>query len=231
MKLHIYSDLHVDSWRLFTVEDILRCFPMGLDSEAIAVFAGDAGNGEPHFENVITALEDIYDTVLSTKGNHDWYFESAPEKAPAEVETIQGVRFAMTPLFTNFWGSDSHRDSCAQHISDFRCIRGMTGEKMVELHNQSVEFLCRHLADVVITHWAPCLGSMHPKYAGHLANPYFVNDRSDLVNALKPQLWIHGHGHDSFNYMEGSTNIVSNPTGYAGENMRLPEFKPLEIEI
>ena len=231
MKLHIYSDLHVDSWKLFTVEDILNCFPMNLDSEAVAIFAGDAGNGEPHFDNVIAALEDIYDIVLKTPGNHDWYHGTAPERVPTAVAGIGGKTFSLTPLFTNFWGVEAHKRVCTNCISDFMYTRGMTGNKMVELHNQSVEFLCKHPADVIVTHWAPCLGSVHPRYRGDMANPYFVNDRIDLVQSLKPKLWVHGHGHDAFDYTEGDTRIVANPAGYYGENMMDPVFKPLEIEI
>jgi hypothetical protein len=41
--------------------------------------------------------------------------------------------------------------------------------------------------------------------------------------------WIHGHTHDSFDYVVGATRVIANPHGYGNEN---PRFNPeLVIEV
>ncbi len=41
------------------------------------------------------------------------------------------------------------------------------------------------------------------------------------------QLWIHGHTHDSFDYLVNGTRIVCNPRGYARDGVNEnPRFDP-----
>ncbi|MCC6763887.1 MAG: metallophosphoesterase family protein [Deltaproteobacteria bacterium] len=68
---------------------------------------------------------------------------------------------------------------------------------------------------VVVTHFAPARGSIHPRFAGSPLNPCFVSDLEDRILRWKPRLWLHGHMHDSFDYTVGSTRVVANPRGYA----------------
>lgn len=65
---------------------------------------------------------------------------------------------------------------------------------------------------VVVTHHAPHPGSVAPRFAGHPVNPAFVNDLAALMGPAA--LWIHGHTHDSSDYMVGASRIVANPAGY-----------------
>jgi hypothetical protein len=68
---------------------------------------------------------------------------------------------------------------------------------------------------VVITHHAPSPRSIHPRFAGSLLNACFVSDLERLAGGDRVQLWIHGHTHDSFDYLVNGTRIVCNPRGYA----------------
>jgi hypothetical protein len=45
-----------------------------------------------------------------------------------------------------------------------------------------------------------------------------------FISAFQPDLWIHGHVHDSFDYQIGRTRIVCNPRGY--EAHANPNFLP-----
>ena len=86
---------------------------------------------------------------------------------------------------------------------------------------------------VVITHHAPSPKSIHPRFAGSLVNACFVSDAEHLVGADRAQLWIHGHTHDSFDYVVNGCRIVCNPRGYAkaGVNEN-PRFDPdLMVEV
>ena len=72
---------------------------------------------------------------------------------------------------------------------------------------------------VVITHHAPHLASIHARFAGSPLNGAFVSDLTELVE--QPDLWLHGHVHDSFDYRVGRCRVVCNPRGYA-QNRRRP---------
>ena len=68
---------------------------------------------------------------------------------------------------------------------------------------------------VVVTHFAPARGSIAARFAGSPINGCFVSDLEARIRQWQPQLWLHGHTHDSFDYRVGATRIVANPRGYA----------------
>lgn len=72
---------------------------------------------------------------------------------------------------------------------------------------------------VVITHHAPRLESVHARYRADWLSPAFA---SHLDNSFfeVPVLWIHGHTHDSADYMVGNCRVISNPRGYPKWNGR-----------
>ncbi|HET7524659.1 MAG TPA: metallophosphoesterase [Burkholderiaceae bacterium] len=86
---------------------------------------------------------------------------------------------------------------------------------------------------VVITHHAPSPQSIHPRVAGSLLNACFVSDARALLGVHRAQLWIHGHTHDSFDYLMDGTRVVCNPRGYAKDGVNEnPLFDPnLVIEV
>ena len=56
-----------------------------------------------------------------------------------------------------------------------------------------------------------------------------IRDRSTLIEAHQPTLWVHGHVHNSSDYRVGTTRIVCNPHGYGFEN---PDFDgALVVEV
>lgn len=82
---------------------------------------------------------------------------------------------------------------------------------------------------VVVTHHAPSVLSVAPRFKDSPLNPAFASDLTDLIWQHVPDLWIHGHVHDLFDYELGDTRVVCNPRGYGGEN---PAFDPgLVIEV
>jgi Icc-related predicted phosphoesterase len=68
---------------------------------------------------------------------------------------------------------------------------------------------------VVVTHFAPTRHSIHPRFAGSPLNACFVSDLQARIESWQPQLWLHGHTHDSFDYRIGATRVLANPRGYA----------------
>lgn len=80
---------------------------------------------------------------------------------------------------------------------------------------------------VVVGHHAPTKLSTHPRYADeYTTNGGYSSDLSEFILA-RPQIkvWTHGHTHEPFDYMVGSTRVVCNPRGYIGYEKRAEEFQ------
>jgi hypothetical protein len=86
---------------------------------------------------------------------------------------------------------------------------------------------------VVVGHHAPTYGSVHPKYRHFdLMNGAYYSDLSEFI-LDRPciKLWVHGHMHDTFDYMIGSTRVVCNPRGYFGHEASADNFKLKFMEL
>ena len=68
---------------------------------------------------------------------------------------------------------------------------------------------------VVVTHHAPSLQSSHPRFKGEAMNFAYAEPMESLM-AAGVTLWIHGHCHDSSDYMVDNCRVVANPYGYHG---------------
>ncbi|MGB7300500.1 MAG: metallophosphoesterase, partial [Burkholderiaceae bacterium] len=80
---------------------------------------------------------------------------------------------------------------------------------------------------VVVTHFAPSRKSIHPQFADSPLNACFVSDLEAHILRWQPDLWVHGHTHNSFDYSVGQTRVVCNPRGYApGGDLENPLFDP-----
>jgi hypothetical protein len=51
------------------------------------------------------------------------------------------------------------------------------------------------------------------------------------MNNPQIKVWTHGHTHETFDYMVGTTRIVCNPRGYDGYEERAYNFKLEVIEL
>ena len=98
-----------------------------------------------------------------------------------------------------------------------------------------IDEVCRRFADkkiVVITHHAPSLESVPPKYQNSVLTPSYASDLEDFI-AARPniKLWCHGHVHAPADYQIGQCRVVCNPRGYVSshENPDFDENFTLEI--
>ncbi|HMA31413.1 MAG TPA: metallophosphoesterase [Casimicrobiaceae bacterium] len=165
---------------------------------------------------------------------------------------LGGVRFLGSTLWTDFrlFGDGDRRAAAMRDgqrwIRDFTRIRTadapeavFTPERSATLFDAHVRWLEERLAaphpgpTVVITHHAPSPSSIHPRFAGSPLNACFVSDAEHLLDGMRARLWIHGHTHDSFDYVVNGTRVVCNPRGYARDGVNEnPLFDPdLVIEI
>jgi predicted phosphodiesterase len=69
---------------------------------------------------------------------------------------------------------------------------------------------------VMVTHHTPSHTSCHPRYkTDKLMNGGYHSDLSEFIlDNPKIKLWTHGHTHEDFDYMIGTTRVVCNPRGY-----------------
>jgi Icc-related predicted phosphoesterase len=108
-----------------------------------------------------------------------------------------------------------------------------------EIHQQTKDWLRSELAKledrkvVVVTHHAPSHLSIADWYKeDREMNGGYSSDLSELIlDHPQIRLWCHGHMHDPFDYAIGTTRVVCNPRGYAGNETRAQEFEPVTFEV
>lgn len=86
---------------------------------------------------------------------------------------------------------------------------------------------------VVVGHHAPTKLSTHPRYQHDTTmNGAYSSDLIDFI-LERPciKLWTHGHTHDVFDYMIGTTRVCCNPRGYSGYEKRAENFELKYLEI
>jgi Icc-related predicted phosphoesterase len=166
-----------------------------------------------------------------------------------DVVVLDGVRFLGAALWTDF-ALYGERDRSMAHaramMNDFQEIQirdEKTGQRrfapsdFLPLHQVSRAFLEAELAKpfsgktVVVTHYLPSPHSIAAQYAGDPLTPCFCSDLTALIEAAQPDLWVHGHTHDSFDYRIQHTRVLCNPRGYYPRELN-PKFRPdLVVEV
>ena len=155
-----------------------------------------------------------------------------------EEITLHGVRFLGATLWTDFmlFGPGEQRTKSIaaglEFIRDFSRIQSdhnprepftpLESEGLFHAHRAWLEQKLDEPVQqptVVITHHAPSPRSIHPRFEGSLINTCFVSDIEYLMSAKRARLWIHGHVHDSFDYVVNGTRVVSNPRGYVKDGI------------
>lgn len=253
MKLSVLSDLHLSIWP-FT--------PPSNDADVV-ILAGDIARPREaaafarQFEKPVLYVlgnHEFYGGSLD--GTKD---EMARLCAGTNVHLLDcgervlgGVRFLGATLWTDFrLFDDPARSASAKAealllVRDFSRIRLTAAGQALFAPDDSARLFADHAAwlrarlqaphtgpTVVITHHAPTRASIHPRFADSLLNPCFVSDAADLLAGDRVQLWIHGHTHDSFDYVANGTRVVCNPRGYAqqGRNENAAFDPDLTIEV
>lgn len=230
MNIQLVSDLHLE----FSRGAPLQPAP-GAD---VLVLAGDIGVGT----QAVRAFAEWPTPVLYVLGNHEAYGARLDETLREARRASRGtsvqvlnndsvtmgrVRFLGTTLWTDYelHGESKRRESMTaaeRQLLDHQAIRGDSGffspAEALKLHQVAREWLFDQLMlphdgpTVVVSHHGPHPNSVHPRYAGNPLNPAFNSDLTALLPLAK--LWLHGHVHDSFDYVQAGCRVVANPRGY-----------------
>lgn len=147
---------------------------------------------------------------------------------------IDGYLFMGSTLWTDFFNSPIVRFDAGMYMNDYRYIRhGPANEPWkhklkttdVEFFNYQAKEFFKKCIDtdmksdnviktVVLSHHAPSMQSIASTYIGNKLNGCFVSDMDDFILTMNPDLWVHGHVHNTFDYTIGNTKIMCNPCGY-----------------
>ena len=167
-----------------------------------------------------------------------------------QTHTIDDVTFVGATLWTDMNQADGLTMwHVGRSMNDFKQVtmfnevknvyHRLTPEKVMEDHYRSRKFIQETVKDkvdqkfVVVTHHAPSKASTKPQYQNDtLMNGAYSSDLSELIlDNPQIKLWTHGHTHDVFDYMIGSTRIVCNPRGYQDYEERANFFRADEFTI
>lgn len=130
-----------------------------------------------------------------------------------------------------------------RHMNDYMVVKFGTfrllPEDTVQFHKNTKQFIqdiVQANGDkkvVVVGHHAPSKASTHPRYAKDVhMNGGYSSDLSDLIlDNPNIKLWTHGHTHETFDYMIGTTRIVCNPCGYQGHQVNATFDRNKVVEI
>jgi predicted phosphodiesterase len=145
-----------------------------------------------------------------------------------ETLVVEGVRFVGTTLWSDYdaLGDRQKAFRAANHylakMASRRNKRLFDAEAMRELALECQRWLHEALVEdfdgttVVVTHFAPTLHSMDPRYGQSPGTAGFCN----ALDAWLPRadLWLHGHLHCPTDVQVGRCRIVANPLGYSDKN-------------
>lgn len=235
MKLHIVSDVHLSRGPLSLpstdADAVIAAGDISRPQEAVAWLQAlrkpvlyVAGNHEFYGGSIAGVRAELRRLCA---GSNVHFLDN-------EEVVLDGVRFLGTTLWTDFmlYGEGEPRaqamQEAARFMNDFRVIRCgpadqhlFTPADSAELFAINARWLEGKLAEpyagrtVVITHHAPSPKSIHPRFANSLLNACFASDAERLVDGRTSCLWVHGHMHDSFDYVLNGVRVVCNPRGYA----------------
>lgn len=242
MLIRILSDIHLEFGDRYLIPQ-----QYGNEYETYLILAGDIGHWGPDYRSYITRVAERYKRVIVVAGNHEYYrgnysqikvemdkwFWTLPNCNLLEndIALINGATIYGTTLWTNYNNTPLDMLTAKNMMNDFRLIshddgHPITPEFFVECFNNSKEWLETLLQEhdrkmdgkcIVVTHHAPSFCSISEKYRGHVLNSAFASNLDNLILDTQPDLWIHGHVHDHFDYMIGKTRIICNSAGYPRE--------------
>lgn len=219
MKLGIFSDLH------------LEFAPWDYEPEP-DVFYINAGDTHPYPEIREYFRNKFQGKLFGVMGNHDYYhgtFEGAEGHFYSRIEG--DIKFAGATLWTEM--TPVEWEFYTEMLVDYRYTRNLNYDNYINTHRIHKKFLLESGADVIVTHHAPSYLSIAERFKGNAMNCGFATELyNDITSMSKPpELWIHGHVHDRFDYMIGKTRVIAWPRGYPRENQWFENYKPLMLEI
>ncbi len=244
-RIYPISDIHLE-FSTNPTKTLLELIPIDLDVDVVIV-AGDLcclGSG---LYRALSYLEDRDYHTLFIPGNHEAYnssigaiheFAAAWNGRASHVHildnrliTLDGITYAGG---TMWFESTSSTRELENRINDYTHIHNCRRDIPVECEIfQNWISSVGENADVIVTHHAPSLQSMSPRFRNSQLNDFYYNPIGDItLERFTPDLWIHGHTHHCCDYIHipSGSRVIANPVGYPFETTN--GFNPdLIVEI
>ncbi len=235
MRIFVISDVHIE----------FEPFDISPNDADIIVLAGDIGLGLRGLEWAASNFNDK--PIIYVPGNHEYYGEAIPrlteqmKKRGSDIGVhvldcdsieVNGYRIYGTTLWTDFllFGKPAMGEYRAQQsMNDYRRIRvSPTYRRLRPRDTSSMHFKMRRWLEseiekgrtenaIIVTHHAPSIRSLKPMTRHEEVSVAFASHLDSLVKRSSAKLWIHGHTHQSIDYMIGNTRVLSNQRGYPRE--------------
>ena len=148
-------------------------------------------------------------------------------------EYYEGVHFCGATMWSDWCKRDKDMMSLAEYrMNDYNTIEYMTEQHdhegpptllrtsdVLREHDNTLYWFNQALPTligkvVVVTHHAPSYRSISEEYVTRDTIGAYASDVESLIYKYEPELWIHGHIHDTRDYMIGNTRVLCNPRGY-----------------
>lgn len=225
--------------------------PLSEDEEnTILVLAGDilTVNTLPKFKYFFDDISNRFHSIIYVMGNHEYYnsdFNKVPEYLKCGLKAYHNVhllhnetviidqyKFIGSSLWVDFNNDPISELMVSNGLNDFHCIANFNVNVCKNEFVKNIDFLEKELyntdyTNIVVTHHAPSYQSTDIRFKGSNLNPGFSSHLDEFVMLNKPDIWIHGHMHNTSDYQISDTRVICNPKGYYNEN---PEFKEFIIE-
>jgi DNA repair exonuclease SbcCD nuclease subunit len=164
-----------------------------------------------------------------------------------DIKVINEVSFIGATLWTDCNKSDRLTILTLNGMmNDYRVIRNdehnysrLHPDSTIQRHHQTISYLKAVLPDmkdkkvVFVGHHGPSAMSTHPRYQyeTHMNGGYRSELSEFILDNPQIKLWTHGHMHDPFDYMIGTTRVVCNPRGYSGHDEQADNFQLKYLDI
>lgn len=227
MRIGVISDLHLNFRK--SSDAVFSAIIKDISKVDVIVNAGDIHPNEKVRNLIQSYFEDLGVGYIEVLGNHD--YEKTNFRNDYKEINYYNVRFRCATLWTNFDENPNCELEANRWISDFKEIKGASIFSMKSAYYEAKEFLFREPCDVIVTHFGCHPLSVHSKYKNDILNGYFINNLDKEIETKGPELWIHGHTHQTFDYKIHNTRVVCNPLGYPLERYEDKNYRMKIVEL
>jgi predicted phosphodiesterase len=251
MKIQVLSDLHLEFGHMHFSK---------AEGADVLVLAGDIGTMKTaSYLGFVEDWAEKFQHVIYVAGNHEFYKTdidisiSRLREWSKVIENmhflendyviIDDVAFFGATLWSDFRVDPMASFTANNSMNDFRRIskngyaNAFRAEDAQEKHDASVAWLKTALQKiqaenkVVVTHHAPTFRGILPEYQNSMLNCAFATDLEWMMDLYAPDVWIHGHMHNSVDLTLWHTRVICNPRGYVGHELNEQFDKVKVIEI
>lgn len=260
--IRVGSDFHLEQLLGQREEFLAMTFlpPDPRDAESVLVLAGDISSKPQQLVPFLGWLKDRFIKIIYVPGNHEFYghemsswtmnMVAALEGTNIEFsgcgvicEEMEGVRFIASTLWADGGSTLKEEGDVGNCLNDFRIVKlgndRFKVKDMQVLHKAQREKMKALLEQpfdgktIAVSHHMPSYSLCHPRF-GDAINGGFASHCDDLLGGEHaPDVWIHGHTHDTIDKPLHGCRIVCNPSGYRTEyggvhNLFGPKFLTIE---